>query len=78
MELSELDKLLQTTTTETTKYGITGEGAGTGAGLLMGVGGTGDSAIDVTYSTKVDGITVGLDLGTLGTGQTTTTTTTTT
>ena len=32
----------------------TGELAGTGAasGLLMGVGGSGDSAVDVTYSTK--------------------------
>ena len=44
----------------------------------MGVGGTGDSTIDVTYSTEANGTTVGLDLGTLGTGQTTSTTTTTT
>jgi hypothetical protein len=43
-------QMTTTTTNETTHYG-----AVSGEGLLMGVGGSGDSAIDITYSTKVEG-----------------------
>ena len=62
-----------TTTTTSTTYGY---GNGDNAnGLLMGVGGEGNNALDVGYSTKTDNAGV-LDLGNLQ-GTTTTTTTTT-
>ena len=64
-----------TTTTTTSTYNSSRDTAGLG-GAVMGVGGgVGDSAQDVTYSTKNN---AGLALGTSGEGQTTTTTTTTT
>ena len=56
-----------TTTTSTTEeqYGV----GARGEGLLMGVGGEGEPSVEVTYSTKDDGIP-------LGNGQLTTTVTT--
>ena len=58
---------LMTTTTSTTEeqYGV----GAMGKGLLRGVGGESEPSVDVTYSTKDDGIP-------LGNGQLTTTATT--
>ena len=58
-----------TTTTTTKQYGYNASsttGATTTGGLLMGVGGAGDSAVDVAYSTNAGGVAatgLGVDLG---------------
>ena len=48
---------LMTTTTNTTETQYWAEAGG--AWVLMGVGGEGDTAVDVTYSTKDFGIALG-------------------